>query len=346
MSNSTIVYHTPLENIAISTIMGIVGIFGLLSNGAAMVAVRCNPVLKNSFGLLCFSHSSANFGVLLVFTLWVTPTTVIRDGVSSELIGKVFGMVNIMFWDVCVYSHLAISLNRLIAITLPYQAANLLTLRNTAILVAFAWFLGFCHIIAYFWTDTCFIYYDPISWVWIFADTFCGHVISTYTDFYTSLAVLTVILLLDCTTLFKLRRNIRMMKAQSHDVKLSNCAIRRRRQTEVRFFWQTLCQNATFFYELSNFYYFCTLFENPWLVFLTSTFAWEICHALDGFVVVLFHFRFSKFRKTHVINNVATTVIVGGKLASHAGDHLGHSGVHSNSMIGQSRAAKGVNRTA
>ncbi|VDO65946.1 unnamed protein product [Haemonchus placei] len=135
------------------------------------------------------------------------------------------------------------------------------------------------------------------------------------------------------------------LKAQSHDVKLSNCAIRRRRQTEVRFFWQTLCQNATFFYELSNFYYFCTLFENPWLVFLTSTFAWEICHALDGFVVVLFHFRFSKFRKTHV-NGVATTMVVGGKLASHAGDHLGHSGAHSNSMIGQSRAGKGASRTA
>ncbi|VDO45877.1 unnamed protein product [Haemonchus placei] len=214
MSNSTIVHHTPLENIGISTIMGIVGVFGLMSNGAAMVAVRCNPVLKNSFGLLCFSHSSANFGVLLVFTLWVTPITVIRDGASSELIGKVFGMVNIMFWDVCVYSHLAISLNRLIAITLPYQAANLLTLRNTAILVAFAWFLGFCHIIAYFWTDTCFIYYDPISWVWIFADTVCGHVISTYTDFYTSLAVLTVILLLDCTTLFKLRRNIKVSNSE------------------------------------------------------------------------------------------------------------------------------------
>ncbi|KAK6054731.1 hypothetical protein COOONC_07764 [Cooperia oncophora] len=54
----------------------IVGVFGLLSNGAAMLTVRYNPVLRNSFGLLCFSHTLANFGVLLVFTLWVAPMTV------------------------------------------------------------------------------------------------------------------------------------------------------------------------------------------------------------------------------------------------------------------------------
>ncbi|PIO55439.1 hypothetical protein TELCIR_23174 [Teladorsagia circumcincta] len=44
----------------------------------------------------------------------------------------------------------------------------------------------------------------------------------------------------------------------------------------------TLYQNVVFFYELSSFYYICNLFENEWLVFFTSTFAWEICHALDG----------------------------------------------------------------
>ncbi|KAK5974509.1 Serpentine Receptor class X [Trichostrongylus colubriformis] len=307
MSNSSSETHTALQNFVVSAVIGTVGIFGLLSNGAAMVAVRYNPVLRNSFGLLCFSHCSANFGVLLVFTLWVAPVTVIHGDVDMELIGKLFGLVNIMFWDVCVYSHLFISINRLIAITLPYQAATMLTLKNTSVVVAIAWFLGFCHIIAYFWTDTCFIYYDSASWLWIFADTVCGYVISTYTDCYTSISVLTAILLLDCTTLFMLRKNTKKLKAQSHDTKSSDFAIHRRRQTEVRFFWQTLYQNATFFYEISNFYYVCNLFENRWLVFFTSTFAWEICHALDGFIIVLFHFRWSQMRKVQV-HGIQSTV--------------------------------------
>ncbi|PIO68054.1 hypothetical protein TELCIR_10175 [Teladorsagia circumcincta] len=115
-----------------------------------------------------------------------------------------------------------------------------------------------------------------------------------------------------------------MMKAQSHDT--TNVAIRRRRHLEVRFFWQTLYQNVVFFYELSSFYYICNLFENEWLVFFTSTFAWEICHALDGFVIVLFHFRWSELGKVHA-HDIPTTMINSGK---HVGEQLRNGAYRSN----------------
>ncbi|VDP35275.1 unnamed protein product [Heligmosomoides polygyrus] len=67
--------HVLLDDVAISAVVALVGVFGLASNSAAIVAVMTNPVLKNAFGLLCLSHSIANFGVLLVFTCWVTPMT-------------------------------------------------------------------------------------------------------------------------------------------------------------------------------------------------------------------------------------------------------------------------------
>ncbi|KHJ92625.1 hypothetical protein OESDEN_07483 [Oesophagostomum dentatum] len=102
------------------------------------------------------------------------------------------------------------------------------------------------------------------KWIFVFADTKCGFVISTYTDNYTSTAVLIMIFLLDCTTLIKLRRTN-----------------------------NTLYQNLLFFYEMSNFYYVSVMFENQWAVFLTSTIPWEACHAFDGFIVVLFHFKLS-----------------------------------------------------
>ncbi|KAK6748938.1 hypothetical protein RB195_001511 [Necator americanus] len=293
MSNSTTAAYLSLENIAVSAIIAVVGIFGLLSNAAAMISVRCNPVLRSSFGVLCFSHSVANFGVMLVFVFWVTPMTVIHSDISSELLGKIFGQINIMFWDVCVYSHLAISLNRLISITLPYYAAELLTLRNTFLVVVVVWWLGFCHVIPYFWTNTCYISYDTVQWIWIFADSECGRIISTYTDNYTSLAVLVTIFLLDCITLIKLRLTNNIMNHQGSGSTVSLAAHKKRRQIETRFFMQTLYQNALFFYEISNFYYVTVLFTDPWAVFFTSTFAWEICHAFDGFVVVLFNFHLS-----------------------------------------------------
>ncbi|KAK6039328.1 hypothetical protein COOONC_23167, partial [Cooperia oncophora] len=84
---------------------------------------------------------------------------------------------------------------------------------------------------------------------------------------------------------------------------------------------QTLCQNVTFFYELFNFYYICNFFEDQWPVFFTTTFAWEICHAMDGFIFVLFHFRWSQFGKTQI--NAVPTTVVSGKHPSHPGEQHG-----------------------
>ncbi|KAJ1364532.1 hypothetical protein KIN20_024653 [Parelaphostrongylus tenuis] len=67
--------HINVESIAVSVITAIVGVFGLLSNSTAILAIRYNPALRNSFGLLCLSHSIANMSVLLVAVFWVSPIT-------------------------------------------------------------------------------------------------------------------------------------------------------------------------------------------------------------------------------------------------------------------------------
>ncbi|KAJ1364502.1 hypothetical protein KIN20_024623 [Parelaphostrongylus tenuis] len=71
---TTLLYaHT--GNTAVSIIIATVGVLGLMANGTAVLAVRCNPALRSSFGLLCFSHCIANMGVLLLALFWVAPIT-------------------------------------------------------------------------------------------------------------------------------------------------------------------------------------------------------------------------------------------------------------------------------
>lgn len=65
----------------------------------------------------------------------------------------------------------------------------------------------------------------------------------------------------------------------------SNDEVKRRRRVEIRFFTQSCIQGVMFFYEVFNFYYIVTLRTEQWFVFMTSTFAWELCHCLDGSVV-------------------------------------------------------------
>ncbi|KAJ1364510.1 hypothetical protein KIN20_024631 [Parelaphostrongylus tenuis] len=74
-SNTPLYIHS--ETIAASVIIAVAGVFGLVLNSTAILALRYNPALRNSFGLLCFSLSIANIGGLLLFVFWSTPVTLL-----------------------------------------------------------------------------------------------------------------------------------------------------------------------------------------------------------------------------------------------------------------------------
>ncbi|EFO94750.1 hypothetical protein CRE_10668 [Caenorhabditis remanei] len=281
-----------LEIYAATFIIFLLSFSGCLFNLLAGFIVLRNPILKNAFGALCFSHTIANFGVLLIFVVWVTPTTILQYEYTDLTFGKILGQINILFWNACCYSHLVISLNRFLTICMPVKVTNLFNYRNTCFIIGFVWCMAIGHVIPYFWRDTCYVAYDPVSWTWIFGDTPCGHIITTYTDYYTSVAIFVVMSTLDfCTFVsytelhtLSMRLHFQTMlvlyRRKSHLT--SNNETKRRRHVEIRFFTQSCIQGVLFFYEVFMFNYVVTLNNNKWFVFITTTFAWELCHCLDG----------------------------------------------------------------
>ncbi|KJH42836.1 hypothetical protein DICVIV_11167 [Dictyocaulus viviparus] len=211
--------------------------------------------------------------------------------IETDWMNKVFGLMNVMLWNVNVYLRFAISLNRLIAITLPLQTSTILNVKNTSIVVLLCWLFGFCHITPYLRTEKCFILFNTTTWSWTFSDSSCIRNGWNSANFYTILAVLIAILLLDFTTIISLKSKNNGMKCQDREQFYSYVAQRRRLRMEIRLFVQTIYENSIFFYAIVNFYYFSTLFKNRWIVFFTSTFVWQICLALDGLIISLFHFR-------------------------------------------------------
>ncbi|UMM31251.1 hypothetical protein L5515_012807 [Caenorhabditis briggsae] len=159
---------------------------------------------------------------------------------------------------------------------MPTKVTNLFNYRNTCFIILFVWSMGFGHMAPYFWRDTCYMVYDPVSWTWVFGDTPCTYVISTFTDNYSSIAIFVVMSTLDLSTFVMLV----LYRRKSHLT--SDSETRRRRRVEIRFFTQSCLQGIIFFYEVFNFYYIVTLNTNQWFVFMTSTIAWELCHCLDG----------------------------------------------------------------
>ncbi|ULT98080.1 hypothetical protein L3Y34_005724 [Caenorhabditis briggsae] len=290
-ASEAVVIVSEIENIYASIIIFLLSFSGCVFNLLAGIVVLRNPILKNAFGALCFSHTIANFGVLFVFCAWVTPTTIIQYKYTELTFGKILGQINILFWNSCCYSHLVISLNRFLTICMPTKVTNLFNYRKTCFIILFVWSMAIGHIVPYFWRETCYVAYDPVSWTWVFGDTPCGYVITTYTDYYSSVAIFVVMSSLDLSTFTMLV----LYRRKSHLT--SDSETRRRRRVEIRFFTQSCLQGIIFFYEVFNFYYIVTLNTNQWFVFMTSTIAWELCHCLDGLVVVVFHFKRSFLRK-------------------------------------------------
>ncbi|VDN25170.1 unnamed protein product [Cylicostephanus goldi] len=245
-------------------------IFGLLANSAAILCVYRNPVLRNGFGLLCFSHSMANLGVMLVFLLWVTPMTILYRK-------NLWPNKHFVLECLCLFtpSDFFQSLSGLDFTpsgkrSIRYQKYAMCISLNPKVAREGFVFAG----------SECYIHYDATKWVFKFADTLCGSIISTYTDNYTSTTIMVVICMLDCNTLIKLRKSNNTLGTQKGNV--SNYIQKKRRQNEIRFFTQTLYQNGLFLYELVSFYYVSALFTNKWAVFITATLSWEMCHAFDG----------------------------------------------------------------
>ncbi|CAJ0593859.1 unnamed protein product [Cylicocyclus nassatus] len=128
---------------------------------------------RNSFCILCFSHSSSGLGVLLIFLIWAAPLT-FRQEAANDQINTIMGQLIIVFWYATLYCRLGISINRLIAIAVPIQAAKLLTRRNSFVLVLVVWCLAICHASPYFWGTYCHIHYDCNMWRWIIIGSHWG----------------------------------------------------------------------------------------------------------------------------------------------------------------------------
>ncbi|CAI4227760.1 unnamed protein product [Auanema sp. JU1783] len=306
-----------IRYILLSIVILLIAIFGVIMNSLSIFVVLKNPLLKSSFGILCFSHSVANIGVLSVFLVWVAPITVIDDDhLWRTRFAKHLGQLNILFWDACVYSHLAISVNRFFTITFPHSQ-TLINSNATIILASLVWTCAIFHIIPYFWVDQCFILYDPKTVTWNFADTKCGFYISTYFDYYTGCAVFIVIAILDLFTLITLRiknNHMHSLGTRAHQ----------RRQVELRFFIQACVQASLFFYELVNFYFVSTLNSSFFYVYFTSTFAWEICHAMDGLVLFLFQYKAAFPKKARVTTTVTASIQSHHKSAASIVVNTGH----------------------
>ncbi|ULT94041.1 hypothetical protein L5515_010644 [Caenorhabditis briggsae] len=288
--HSTIPFVYDTTTLMTATVLMVsVGFAGLLSNFLAMFVIYRNPLLHNTFGLLCFSHLVSNVGMLFCFTTWPVAMILNQDNsLAHSVTGKRFGQCTIIFWWSCIIAHLAISINRYVSIVFPIKSYIWFTVPNTKYAIFCIWLIGFLVTIPYFWHDTCYVAFNAHTFQWTYAEDPCGQFLSLF-DFIGGVILCSFAFTIDMLTLFRLREANNIIGISTQTAAEAT----KRRKTEIRFFTQAFTQCIVFCICLLSFHIFTLLSDSVWWQFSMVTMIWILAHSLDGLIVVLFHFRFS-----------------------------------------------------
>ncbi|TKR88252.1 hypothetical protein L596_012526 [Steinernema carpocapsae] len=286
-NNATAVAQQLFDNRMSAAIIMTMGLIGVSVNIHVILALRRLKTFGYAFGRICMSHTVANFGNAFVFSCYVAPISLFYPEFHKHYIGIRAGQILILFWNASVLSHFLTALNRCVVMFFPLKHEHIFTKRVTDVAVASLWIFAICQVVPYFSTECLFDYHIE-TFTFLFGSSPCSVVIGTYTDYYFSIVMICAIASLDFLTFVKIRTMNKTIK-MSDDQK-------KRRNREIRFFFQALCQGFAFMTELTSFFYFSFQFKNKWIIFGFTTFAWITVHMLDGLIVILFNKEIRTFR--------------------------------------------------
>uniref|UniRef100_A0A914QLG0 G-protein coupled receptors family 1 profile domain-containing protein n=1 Tax=Panagrolaimus davidi TaxID=227884 RepID=A0A914QLG0_9BILA len=295
--------------VAISTT--VVCIFGFAFNGFALFLLVRLPELKNSFGYMCTSHIFADLGLMCCFLFWGVPMTLTKSVLSASDLGKMVAGISILFWEVSIYSHVFVALNRFCAIYMPIRYTHIFTKSTTFTLIVVSWILAIAHV-SPFIIPGCGIHYTTDSYLWLYDETACSQWIATWMDFYLSCFWIIIIAILDVLNLIRIVSMWRNLSTATVTGK--------RKHREIMFFAQAFCQNILFAICNFGFHWAGFWFSDPIAVFLVNTLFWGFIHAADGFILLAFNIGTHKRKVVANLNE-----LFGGNARVASASH--HSGI-------------------
>ncbi|PAV86768.1 hypothetical protein WR25_05422 [Diploscapter pachys] len=248
-----------LDHQLAATIIFLIAGCGMVFNWFITIFIRRLKSLQNPFGRLTGSQAIGEAVHQTIFALYFSPM-VFFDIPWMKENSKHAGTVLLICYDICIYSHFFISLNRMCAIFVPLKYNEIFSHQNTTIIIFFTWTVSIISGLYYYVYNDCNFYYIDDFHHFTFTVNDTCTFIAWYCDFIKYITFVITIVVIDLTTVLKV-----------HLLNLSA---------------------FIFALELVTYFLLKPMFQAYLMKFCMTTVAWNLVHSTDGFITIFFNKEF------------------------------------------------------
>ncbi|TKR62913.1 hypothetical protein L596_026814 [Steinernema carpocapsae] len=273
-----------MENDLASGIVFSTSFVGMCVTIYAIFVVVQRKLHKNPFGILCLAHETPDLVILTTFAVFSAPATYLQlSGSTFDIVSKAFGHLDYFAWNITVYSHVTIAINRFTAIYFPIIYRQFFKVKTTLRVIGVYVLVSFLQTTPMFF-DSCYLFYIPKVYLWAFSPTACGNTLQTV-DMSLGISLMTISMVINMCTFWKIKSTMRGIT--SHVVS----GDQKQHRQEVRFFMQALVQATVYIVKKLCFYVFSRFVTGKWSLFFITFYAWMLCHFLDGVILIVYNYR-------------------------------------------------------
>ncbi|PAV65746.1 hypothetical protein WR25_19703 [Diploscapter pachys] len=259
---------------------------GMTANWFITIFIRRLKSLQNPFGWLTGSQAIGEAVHNSLFCLYFVPM-VFFDIEWMKEYSRHCGHVLLICYDITIYSHLFISLNRMCAIFFPLRYNRIFSYRNTMTAIVISWILAIVPSFYFYVYEDCKFLYAGDFYHFVFTTTPVCLFITWYTDFLKYVSIVVIICVLDIITVARVHF-ARLAMAGTTSTQSS----KKRKGDEINFLKQACLQAGVFVCELITYFILEAKVQDKWSKFFLSTVAWVFVHCSDGFITIIFNREF------------------------------------------------------
>ncbi|EYC02882.1 hypothetical protein Y032_0097g2996 [Ancylostoma ceylanicum] len=273
------------EGHLVAVIIFCISFTGSIGNLLVAIHTLRFPSMRNSFGLLLASQSIGEAVLCSLFAFYYSPM-VFFDIHTMKANSRYVGIILAICYDMCILSHLFISLGRMYAICFPLEYRSYFSTFNTKIFIIFTWIAGATRCLISYEVFDCDFVYDDNVWAFLFTRTEECKFISSYIDFFKDVAIVVAIAAVDTVAIVK----VLLVKIQSRQRSRNSMDAKRRK--EINFLKQTVLQNVAFVVGLLCYFKLAWKFKNHWVNWALTTVVWNVVHCSDSLIIIGFNAEF------------------------------------------------------